>query len=96
MVTEQFMVVLTKVRPLRPGDPPRDEQNWPEDRREVVMAADLEAAHRILSGFCALPQVRAGRQRAKIVPLGGSDNWVIDWSAPPVAMAIAGLVGGSR
>ncbi|MBV1849353.1 hypothetical protein KUA19_04350 [Catellatospora sp. NEAU-YM18] len=86
------MVVLTTVRPLRPGDPPRDEQTWPEDRREVVMAADLEAAQRIFSAFCALPLVRAGRQRAKIVPLGGSDVWFVDWSAPLVTKAAADLV----
>jgi len=96
VATGQFMVALTTVRPLRPGDPPRDELTRPEDQREVVIAADYDAARRIFVAYCALPLVKAGRQRAKIVPLGGSDTWPAAWSAPLVTKATADLVSTSR
>ena len=99
MAARQFMVMLTTVRPLLPGGLPRDEQTWPEDRREVVGPADPEdpeAAQRIFAAFGSLPQVRAGRQRAKIVPLAGSDSRQAEWAAPLVTRATPELVGAGR
>lgn len=90
------MVMLTAVRPVMPGDLPRDERRWPEEKREVVGPADYEAAQRIFAAFCALPQVKAGRQRAKIVPLAGSDTHLAGWSAPLVTRATTDLVGAGR
>lgn len=96
MATRQFMVMRTAVRPLLPGGQPRDERTWPEDRREVVGPADYEAAQRIFAAFCSLPQVKAGRQRAKIVPLAGSNTRQADWAAPLVTRATPELVGAGR
>ena len=96
MAGRRYMVMLTAVRPLMPGDPPRDERTWPEAKREVVGPADYETAQRMFAAFCALPQVKAGGQRAKIVPLAGSDTHQADWSAPLVTRATPDLVGAGR
>lgn len=96
MTGRRYMIMLTAVRPLMPGDPHRDERRWPEEKREVVGPAEYEAAQRIFAAFCALPQVKAGRQRAKIVPLAGSDTHLAGWSAPLVTRAATELVGAGR
>lgn len=96
MAARQYMIVLTTVRPLGPGDPPRDEQTCPEEKREVVGPADYDAAQRIFTAFCSLPQVKMGRQRAKIVPLAGRDTSLERWCAPLVRPAMPNLVGVER
>lgn len=74
MAGRRYMFMLTAVRPLMPDDPPRDERMWPEDKRAVMEPADYEAAQRMFAAFCALLQIKAGRQRAKGVPLAGGDT----------------------
>lgn len=64
----RYLVVLTDVRPLTIEG--RDERHEPERRRQVVGAANREAAERIAAAFAALGMVRAGRQRVKVLAVG--------------------------
>ena len=74
MTAQKYMISLTRVRPLGPNDPPRNEHEFPEVRCEIIGPADYDAAMRIFRAYCNLPMVRNGRQRAKIVPITGSEN----------------------
>lgn len=69
MTAQKYMITLTKVRPIGPNDLPRNELDFPEVRCEVTGPAEYDAALMIFRAYCNLPMVRAGRQRAKIVPL---------------------------
>jgi hypothetical protein len=76
----RFLVVLTWIRQ---GDQARDERHRPETTAEAIGADSREAAHAIFTAMCALSAVRAGRQRAKIIPLAGQDHWEPPgWMAP--------------
>jgi hypothetical protein len=82
----RFLVVLTWVRPAIPAG--RDEVKLPERIVEAVGAVDPAAADRLFRTMCALPLVRAGRQRAKVIDLAGSDHWQPSgWVAPLVTDA---------
>ncbi len=81
----RFLVVLTWVRE---GDPARDERHHPEDPAEAIGVAEREAAQRMFAAFCALPAVRAGKQRANHIDLAGKDPWDPGpWVAPLVTDA---------
>jgi hypothetical protein len=82
----RFLVVLTWVRPDSAGA--RDERHRPERTVEAVGAVDRVAADRLFRTMCALPLVRAGRQRAKVIDLAGTDHWEPGgWVAPLVTDA---------
>jgi hypothetical protein len=73
---------------VRDGDPARDERHHPERTAESIGVTDREAAQTIFASFCALPAVRAGKQRAKVVDLAGKDQWhAPTWVAPLVTDA---------
>jgi len=77
----RFLVVLTWVR----DEQQRDEVNRPERTVEAIGATDRDAAHHLFRAMCALPTVRAGKQRAKVIDLAGRDNWEPgSWIAPLV------------
>lgn len=87
MSRPRFLVVLTWVRPPT-QDEPRDERHRPERIIEAVGAGDRDGAQKIFKAMCALPSVRAGRQRAKIIDLAGQDQWEPGaWVAPLVTDA---------
>lgn len=87
MSRPRFLVVLTMVRPTVDGCS-RDERNSPERIVEAVGATDRQAAQKIFAAMCALPSVRAGKQRAKILDLAGQDQWEPgQWVAPLVTEA---------
>jgi hypothetical protein len=76
-----FLVLLTWVR----DEPYRDEVNRPERTIEAIGAVDREAAQQLFRAMCALPAVRAGRQRARVIDLAGRDSWEPgNWIAPLV------------
>ncbi len=80
----RFLVLLTLVSK---EEPYRDEVNRPERTVEAVGAVDRDAAHEVFRAMCALPAVRAGKQRAKVIDLAGRDNWEPGqdgWIAPLV------------
>ena len=66
----RFLVLLTQVR----DEPSRDEVNRPERTVEAIGAVDREAALEVFRAMCALPAVRAGKQRAKVIDLAGTDT----------------------
>ncbi|GIH06296.1 hypothetical protein Rhe02_43630 [Rhizocola hellebori] len=77
----RFLVLLTWVR----DEPERDEVHRPERTIEAIGAVDRDAAHELFRAMCALPAVRAGKQRAKVVDLAGGDDWEPgSWIAPLV------------
>ena len=77
----RFLVLLTAVR----DDPHRDEVNRPERAIEAIGAVDREAAQELFRAMCALPAVRDGKQRAKVIALAGTDNSEPgNWIAPLV------------
>jgi hypothetical protein len=77
----RFLVLLTVVR----DDPVRDELNRPERTIEAIGAVDREAAQELFRAMCALPAVRAGKHRAKVLDLAGADDWGPGrWIAPLV------------
>ena len=81
----RFLVVLSWIRP---GDAERDERDRPERTIEAVGVTDREAADKLFRALCALPAVRAGRHRAKVVDLAGGDTWESGgWLAPLVTAA---------
>jgi hypothetical protein len=66
----RFLVLLTAVR----EEPHRDEVHRPERTIEAVGAVDREGALDLFRAMCALPAVRAGKQRAKVIELAGADH----------------------
>jgi len=79
----RFLVLLTLVR--KEEEAHRDEVNRPERTVEAIGAVDRDAAHEVFRAMCALPAVRAGKQRAKVIDLAGRDNWEPGaWIAPLV------------
>ncbi len=92
----RYLVVLTWVRP----EPERDEVDRPERTVEAIGAVDREAAHGVFRAMCALPAVRAGKQRAKVIDLAGGDHWEPGpWIAPLVtaqARRALGRIGARR
>jgi hypothetical protein len=95
VMVAQFVVELTEVRPL-PQWQIRDERSNPESVLEAFPVTEPVAAHALFTGLCQLSEVRAGRHRARIVPLGGSDTAACPriWGAPLSAHTSAGSVAG--
>jgi hypothetical protein len=78
----RFLIVRTDIRAAAAGDLAavwasggrlRDEQTAPELRRQTVHAEDLDAAMVLARALSTVGAVRAGRQRIKVVPIGGPD-----------------------
>lgn len=87
MSRPRYLIVLTWVRVVT-GDAVRDERVCPERIVEAVGAADVEGAQCVFRAMCALPAVRCGRQRAKVIDLAGQSVWEVgDWVAPLVTDA---------
>ena len=70
----RFAVQITQVRPLASRGMPRDEQMCPELVLESSGLDEPEVARQLFTKLCQLPAVRRGKQRAKIIELGGSDT----------------------
>jgi hypothetical protein len=66
----RFLVLLTLVR----DEPHRDEVHRPERTIEAIGVVDREAAQELFRAMCALPAVRAGKQRAKVIDIAGRDD----------------------
>lgn len=79
-----FLVELTQVRPLSPGDPGRDERVHPEIVLESLPADGPVAAHVLFTAFSRLSSVKQGRQRSKLILLAGTDTASCPsiWGAP--------------
>jgi hypothetical protein len=72
----RYVVVRTDVRALTAADlaaaiagsgHARDERTFPEPRRQMAFADTLDAAIGLARALAAVGQVRAGRQRVKII-----------------------------
>jgi hypothetical protein len=68
-----YLIVRTDVRANdRNHRYRRDERNTPEIRRASATAETYDAAMRMARAFSACGPVRSGRQRVKVILIGGS------------------------
>lgn len=79
----RYLIVRTDVRAVAPdelasawasGLRVRDERTAPEPRRQTMFAEDRDAALHLARALASVGPVRAGRQRVKVVLLGGPDR----------------------
>ncbi|GAB3157335.1 hypothetical protein GCM10027290_57990 [Micromonospora sonneratiae] len=79
----RFLIVRTDIRAAADDDVAaawacggrlRDEQTAPELRRQTLHAEDLDAAMLLARALSTVGAVRAGRQRIKVLPIGGPNN----------------------
>lgn len=66
----RYLVILTEVRPLKDGVW-RDERHRPERRCQVATAETPQAAAALAGALSSLGMVRTGRQRVKVLTVGG-------------------------
>jgi hypothetical protein len=62
--------MLTEIRPLHSDAGFRDEKNAPERRRRVIRVDNPQAVERMWRALVSLGNVRAGRQRLKVIAFG--------------------------
>lgn len=76
----RFLIVRTDIRAADDADLAaawsdggrlRDETTAPEPRRQILHADDRDAALGLARALAATGRVRAGRQRVKVLPVGG-------------------------
>ena len=68
-----YLVIRTDVRSVPEeivGPRFRDERSEPETRRQTATADNFDAAMRMARALAACGQVRAGRQRVKVIRIG--------------------------
>jgi hypothetical protein len=72
-----YLIIRTEVRDvseqIASGARFRDERSAPEARRQMAKADSFDSAMRLARALAACGQVRAGRQRVKVIRLGSQN-----------------------
>lgn len=66
----RWRIVLTEVRPVGPDAADRNQSTQPEHELATATAHTEEGARSLFRAYSALPAVRMGRVRARVVPVG--------------------------
>jgi hypothetical protein len=68
----RYLIVRTDIREYNNEAPTqRDERRRPEHRRQVAAAQDRDSALHLARALASCGAVRSGRQRVKVIRLGG-------------------------